>query len=160
MHLRTLEPSTATLVVLIEEMVNHFLRIRECADQEEEQRLRLMISSHLDDGEFARLLFEKVDGLVRPLFTSSLESAIASGDAVRVGNVPANLFWFAHHAVMMLVLTNMPPTPTCDYGDPADLKRQICDFILRGIGVTDAAIAFNRNRSLAQAAPAISRESA
>ena len=164
MHLRSLEPSTATLVTLMQEMACHFLSINDSNDQEEEQRFRLMISSHLDDGEFARLLFEKIDGLLQPIFTASLERAIAAGDAVRIGNDPANLFWFAHHTLMMLVLTNMPPMPTRDFGDSAALERQVCEFVLRGIGVNDAAIAFNRNRSLpsldGKDAPAISRESA
>ena len=52
-----LEPSTETLVVLIRTMVRHFLHASDVPDQEEAQRLRLMITSQLDDGEFARLLY-------------------------------------------------------------------------------------------------------
>ena len=51
-------------------------------DQEEAQRLRLMATSHLDDGEFARLLYDKVGNLIGPVFAASLESAVAAGDAV------------------------------------------------------------------------------
>src|SRR3978361_724567 len=46
-------PSTATLVILIRGMVQHFMRSPGAPDQEDEQRMRLMILSHLDDGEFA-----------------------------------------------------------------------------------------------------------
>ena len=57
-HLLGLEPSTATLVELVRGMVGHFMQIRR-TDEEEAQRLRLMTTSHLDDGEFARLLYDK-----------------------------------------------------------------------------------------------------
>src|SRR6266487_5966103 len=50
-----LEPSTATLVELVKEMVRHFRQVSDAPDQEEAQRLRLTVTSHLDDGEFARL---------------------------------------------------------------------------------------------------------
>ena len=50
--------------------------------EEEAQRLRLMTTSHLDDGEFARLLYDKVGGLIGPVFAASLERAVAAGDAV------------------------------------------------------------------------------
>src|SRR6201997_5652402 len=68
-----LKPSTSTLVVLIREMVRHFQQVADGPDQEEAQRLRLMISSHLDDGEFARLIYEKIAGLIGSAFTASLE---------------------------------------------------------------------------------------
>jgi len=80
-----LEPSTETLVVLVRGMVGHFLSVPDAPDQEEAQRLRLMVSSHLDDGEFARLLFEKIGALIAPVFTTSLERAVAAGDAAKVG---------------------------------------------------------------------------
>ncbi len=81
-HLLGQEPSTATLVELIRGMVRHFLDIADGPDQEEAQRLRLMVTSHLDDGEFARLLYDKIGELIGPIFAASLEAAIAAGDAV------------------------------------------------------------------------------
>ena len=82
-HLLGQEPSTATLVELVTGMVRHFLQISEGPDQQEAQRLRLMTTSHLDDGEFARLLYDKVGDLIGPVFTASLERAVAAGDASR-----------------------------------------------------------------------------
>ncbi len=75
------EPSTATLVELIRGMVEHFLHIADGPDQEEAQRLRLMATSHLDDGEFARLLYAKIEKLIGAVFVASLERAVAAGDA-------------------------------------------------------------------------------
>jgi len=143
-----LEPSTETLVVLIRCMVRHFQTVSEAPDQEEAQRLRLMVTSHLDDGEFARLIYEKVGGLLGPVFTASLERAVAAGDAARIGSEPMNLFWFAHHAVLMATLTRMPSVPCLSYGKSADLERQLCEFILRGIGLNEAAIASYLDREL------------
>ena len=145
-HLLGQGPSTATLVELVQGMVGHFMQITD--DEQEAQRLRLMTTSHLDDGEFARLLYGKVGDLIGPVFTSSLESAVAAGDASRIGSEPLNLFWFAHHTVMMAALAKLPAVPCLTYGNAADLERQLCEFILRGIGLNEAAIASHLDREL------------
>ncbi|ABD87211.1 TetR/AcrR family transcriptional regulator [Rhodopseudomonas palustris] len=143
-----LEPSTQTLVVLVRGMVAHFLHVSEVPDQEDAQRLRLMMSSQLDDGEFARLLYQKVGALIGPVFTASLDRAVLSGEASRVGREPLNLFWFAHHTVLMAGLSRLPTTPCLSYDDAIDLERQICEFILRGIGLNEAAIAAHMDRDM------------
>jgi hypothetical protein len=107
-----------------------------------------MVTSHLDDGEFARLIYEKIGKLIGPVFTASLERAVAVGDASRVGNNPLNLFWFAHHTVLMMALARLPSVPCLSYGDAADLERQICEFILRGIGLNEAAVVSQLDREL------------
>lgn len=135
------EPSTATLIELVKGMVGHFVAVSDGSDQEEAQRMRLMTTSLLDDGEFARLLYDKIGGLIGPVFTASIESAVAAGDAARIGDDPLNLFWFAHHTVLMAALTRLPAVPCLAYGDAVDLERQLTQFILRGIGLTEAAIA-------------------
>jgi TetR/AcrR family transcriptional regulator, transcriptional repressor of aconitase len=143
-----LEPSTRTLVVLIREMVRHFQQVADAPDQQEAQRLRLMVTSHLDDGEFARLIYEKIGALIGPVFTASLERAVEAGDAARIGGAPLNLFWFAHHTVLMATLARLPSVPSLSYGNAADFERQICEFILRGIGLTEAAVASHLDREL------------
>jgi AcrR family transcriptional regulator len=148
-RLLELPPSTRTLVVLILEMVNHFQDVQSMPDQEEAQRVRLMLASHLDDGEFARLIYGKIGELIGPAFEASLKRAIEAGDAREVGREPMNLFWFAHHTLLMATLTHLPTTPCLSYGDAAGARRQLCEFILRGIGVNEAAIAFYLDRDLA-----------
>jgi TetR/AcrR family transcriptional regulator, transcriptional repressor of aconitase len=143
------EPSTDTLVVLIREMVRHFQTVAEAPDQQEGQRLRLMITSHLDDGEFARLIYDKIGNLIGPAFAASLQRAIEAGDASRVGDEPLNLFWFAHHTVLLATLTRLPSVPCLTYGNAADPERQLCEFILRGIGLNEAAIVAHLDRVLA-----------
>ena len=70
-------------------MVGHFMHISDGPGEEEAQRLRLMTTSHLDDGEFARLLYAKVSDLIGSVFTASLESAVAAGDASMIGREAA-----------------------------------------------------------------------
>jgi hypothetical protein len=36
----------------------------------------------------------------------------------------------------MAALTRLPAVPCLSYGNAADLERQLCEFILRGIGLT------------------------
>jgi AcrR family transcriptional regulator len=145
-HLLGQEPSTATLVELVKGMVGHFMQLRNAPDQEEAQRMRLMVTSHLDDGEFARLIYDKVGKLIGPTFSASIERAVAAGDAKAIAGEPLNLFWFAHHTVLMAALTQFSATPCLAYGDAAATERQLCQFILRGIGLTEAAIATHLDR--------------
>jgi AcrR family transcriptional regulator len=147
-HLLGQEPSTATLAELVRGMVRHFMRITDVPDEQDAQRLRLMTTSHLDDGEFARLLYAKVGNLIGPVFTSSLDRAVAAGDASRIGSAPLNLFWFAHHTVLMAALARLPAVPCLSYGNAVDLERQLCEFILRGIGLNEAAIASHLDREI------------
>jgi AcrR family transcriptional regulator len=147
-RLLELKPSTETLVVLIREMVRHFRAVSDAPDQQEAQRLRLMITSHLDDGEFARLIYEKIGNLIGTVFIAALERAIEAGDASRIGSEPLNLFWFAHHTVVMSTLVRLPSMPCLAYGDAAGVERQLCEFILRGIGLNETAVAFHLDREL------------
>ena len=100
-----------------------------------------MTTSHLDDGEFARLLYAKVGDLIGPVFIASLDRAVEAGDASRIGSDPLNLFWFAHHTVLMAALSRIPAVPCLSYGNAPDLERQLCEFLLRGIGLHEAALA-------------------
>jgi AcrR family transcriptional regulator len=151
-HLLGQEPSTATLVELVCGMVGHFVTIASGSDEEEAQRLRFMTTSHLEDGEFARLLYAKISDLIGPTFVTSLERAIAAGDATPISGEPLNLFWFAHHTVLTAALTRLPVVPCLEYGDAADLERQLCQFILRGVGLTETAIASHLDRALSPTA--------
>ena len=160
-HLLGQEPSTATLVELVRGMVGHFVNISNGSDQEEAQRLRFMAASHLEDGEFARLMYAKIADLIGATFVTSLERAVEAGDAAEIGGEPLNLFWFAHHTVLTAALTRLPVTPCLEYGDIAVLERQLCQFILRGIGLSETAIASHLDRALSSTpGQSVARESA
>jgi len=160
-HLLGQEPSTATLVELVRGMVGHFVNISNGSDQEEAQRLRFMAASHLEDGEFARLMYIKIADLIGATFVTSLERAIEAGDAAEIGGEPLNLFWFAHHTVLTAALTRLPVMPCLEYGNAAVLERQLCQFILRGIGLNEAAIASHLDRALSSTpGQSVAKESA
>jgi hypothetical protein len=82
------------------------------------------------------------------VFTASLARAVKAGDALRIGHEPLNLFWFAHHTVLMATLARLPPVPSLCYGNAAGLERQLCEFILRGVGLNETAIASHLDRDL------------
>src|SRR6202008_1099320 len=54
-------PSAAAPVELIRVMRQHVLEITDGPEKEEPQGRRRMATSHLDDGEFARLLYAKIE---------------------------------------------------------------------------------------------------
>jgi AcrR family transcriptional regulator len=139
-RLLKLEPSTETLVTLVREMVGHFVAVKTMSNRDKAERLRLTASSHLDDGEFARLLFEKIGSLIAPLFEASIEQAVAAGDAERVGTEPINLFWFTHHLLHTVALTRLPEKSSLIYPEDDIFARQLSDFILRGLGLRPAVL--------------------
>jgi len=147
-RLQALEPSTETLVYLVREMTGHFLRAVDHPDEEDFQRMKLLISSHLEDGEFARLLYEKISDIIGPIFTTSLERAVASGDASPTSGNPINMFWFAHQMIHMVALTQIPAIPSLSYGNTETLKRQVCEFVLRGLGLKERVVAAQLDRAL------------
>src|SRR5262249_28464093 len=53
-------PSPATLIELVRGMVGLFVNISNGPDQGEAQRLPFMAATHLEAGEFARLLYAKI----------------------------------------------------------------------------------------------------
>jgi AcrR family transcriptional regulator len=146
-RLQSLQPSTATLVHLIREMVRHFLQAVEHPDDDSFQRMKLLSSSYLEDGEFARLLYRKIGEIVGPIFVASLEKAVEAGDAVASMGDPINLFWFSHQMMHMIALTRIPKTAPLLYSNGEDLERQICEFTLRGLGLKEHAFATYLDRT-------------
>ncbi|MGH6818001.1 MAG: TetR/AcrR family transcriptional regulator [Methylovirgula sp.] len=142
-RLRALPPSTGTLVVFVQGMINWFLA--EPGPAERNEKLRLMLSSLLEDGEFAQILFDKIEQLVAPIFIDSLVQAIKTGDAASSKTSPRDLFWFLHHTLCTLAAVFLPQAPPLAYPAAAQLEREIREFLLRGIGLTNSAIAAHAN---------------
>src|SRR6516162_7532069 len=139
-RLATLEPATATLVHMTTFMVRYFL-LGGVDRAEIETRLRLVLHSFLEDGEYARELFDTIFSRVHPLFSASVEAATAAGDLAGGAIASANRFWFGHHVAAMMAFVVLPGRACIAYeGAAADLVEEASRFILRGIGMTDAAI--------------------
>src|SRR5262245_24589940 len=101
-RMATLEPSTLTLVQMTRFMVRYFLLGAGGDRAELATRLRLVVHSFLEDGEYARELFDRIFERVHPLFEASIEAATAAGD-LKAGPIgSANGFWFGHHVAAMV----------------------------------------------------------
>ena len=141
-RLALLEPSTLTLVRMARMMVRHFLRLAEADRGELDTRLRLLLHSCLEDGDYARELFDRIFERVHPLFAASIAAAAAQGDLDPGILAPQNGFWFGQHVAAMIAFNFLPGRSCVAYSGTLDrLADEACWFILRGIGLRDEAIA-------------------
>jgi AcrR family transcriptional regulator len=139
--LAALDASTTTLVRMTHFMVRYFLLGGRADRTELDTRLRLVLHSFLEDGEYARELFDHIFARVHPLFAASLEAARAAGDLTIDLNGSANRFWFGHHVAAMVAFVLLPDRASIPYqGTLEGLADEASRFILRGIGMKDAAI--------------------
>ena len=151
--LASLPASSATLVCMTRFMVWRFLAGSEAERADLDPRLRLVLHSCLEDGAYARELFEAVSAQVMPFFTASFDAAVAAGDVVSTPGAIANHFWFAHHIAAMMAFASLPGQSCVPYeGTLEALVDEASHFILRGIGMSDAAIAANRETFPGEAA--------
>jgi TetR/AcrR family transcriptional regulator, transcriptional repressor of aconitase len=140
--LAALPPSTTSLVQMTHFMVRYFLLGDGAERMELDARLRLILHSLLEDGEYARELFDRIFELVHPLFTASIGAAVAAGDLDPDVMDTTNRFWFGHHVAAMVAFVLLPGRAAIVYdGTPALLVEEASRFILRGIGLKDAVIA-------------------
>ena len=136
-----LEPSASTLVLLVHFLVSRIVDDSDLRDGEMTIQNRLMLRSHAEDGEFARLLLRRLATDWIPKVEECLRAAIASGEAVDAG-VPAKLgAWFTHHLAAHIMFCALPPHPVVAYGiSHGKLIEHAVGFALRGMGLKDQAI--------------------
>src|SRR5437764_6419699 len=145
--LATLQPSTETLVCIARFMMRRFVLGDEAERAELDPRLRLVLHSCLEDGDYARELFETVAERVVPLFSDAIAAAAAAGDlrpgaAVSSAGAAANRFWFAQHVAAMMAFAALSGRSCVPYrGSTEEVVDEAIGFVLRAIGMTDAAIA-------------------
>jgi len=142
-QLASLPASTAALVGMVRFMVRRCVPGSDVDRTELDPRLRLVLHSCLEDGDYVRELSEGVFARVVPFFAAFLDAAIAAGDVVPPpdGVSSANLFWFGHHIAAMIAIAALPGRSGVPYqGEPEALLEQASRFILRGIGMSDAVI--------------------
>jgi AcrR family transcriptional regulator len=140
-RLKALEPSASTLVLLV-----HFLLSKiegGCTSDDGDRGIlnRLMARSLAEDGEFARLLLQRVASEWVPKVEECIEAAVAAGEAAD-GPVHPNLrAWFGHHLAVMVALNSLATPSVVDYETPHDdLVEQSVWFALRGMGLKEEAI--------------------
>lgn len=135
------QPSTRTLVCLVFYLMRALILGLPKAAPEWDTRHRLMLNSLLHDGVFARLIYQNRFDCFCARIEDSLEAAIKSADAVEMPVTRANRARFAHHVGAWIAGVYLPNEPAMEYKRNRDqLLNEAMWFVLRGMGMTDAAI--------------------
>ncbi len=133
-------PSTATLVMGVAVLVQAVFPGIGSADSHDDTK-RLVTSSLLNDGQFAKAF---LDRNVRPwidLFADCLEAARAAGDLEEDAHAGKAELWFVHHLPNTLHLVSLSGGNVVDYGiSREELTASTVLFLLRGLGLKEAAI--------------------
>ena len=141
-----LEPSTSTLVHLVYYLVRLQVLGRPFGAIEWDTRQRLMVKSFLEDGAYARLMYQNRFEAFCTRIEACLDAAVKGGDAVRTPISPGNNARFAHHLSAWLALVHLPAKPAVYYKvSREELVHQAVWFILSGMGLRRNAIAAHYN---------------
>lgn len=139
--LAALPPTSKTLVCMVRFMVSRFVLGDDAQRAALDARLRLMLHSYLEDGAYAREFFAAIDARVVPMFAASLAAAAAAGELAADAGSAVNRFWFAQHVAAMMAFAILPERGCVPYqGSAEQFVEEASRFILRGIGMTEAAI--------------------
>jgi AcrR family transcriptional regulator len=139
-RLKSLEPSTSTLVLLVHFLVWVILSGKD-SPEEHAVPFRLMLRSLAEDGDLARVLLRPLAEEWVPKVEQCVAAAVAAGDAVPEPVLPGLGAWFAQHITATILLHRLPATPVVDYALPREqLVEQAVWFTLRGLGLRDEAI--------------------
>jgi len=140
--LTELEPSASTLVHLVYYLLRVLVLGQPTGAIKWNTRQRLMINSFLEDGTFARLLYKNRFDCFCEQMESCLDAAIAAGEAVGTPISRGNRARFAHHVGAWIALVHLPARPAIAYKvSREELLHEAIWFVLRGMGMTDKAIA-------------------
>ena len=144
--LTELEPSTSTLVHLVYYLMRAVILGLPAGPIEWETRYRLMANSFLEDGAFARLIYKNRFNAFCSHIEDCLDAALAVGDAVKTPITRGNRARFAYHVGAWVGLVHLPKKPALDYKTSRQgLLDEATWFALRGMGLTDMAIATHYN---------------
>jgi AcrR family transcriptional regulator len=141
-----LEPSVAALVVMVHFTISHYAHNH---DANKAAMNTLMARSLLEDGEFARLTYEKFADAWRRKFVACLKQAAKSGDLASQALRGDLGMWFVQHVGFSLMLHNHPAVPVVHYKAPVEnLIEQASYFALRGLGLKDDVIGRHYNAKI------------
>ena len=140
------EPSTSTLVHILYYLLRTIVIGRPGDTISWEIKHRMTLNSCLEDGEFTRLLYENRFSCCFDKVQACLTAAEEAGDIVKSPISRQNRVRFAHHLAAMIAVNHLPKNPVIDYQvDREELLHQVVWFVLRGVGLTDKAIARHYN---------------
>lgn len=144
--LENLEPSASTLVHLVYFLMRALVLGQPVGMIEWDTRHRLMLKSFLEDGLYARLAYKNRFAEFVSRMAASLAAATAAGEAVASPISENNRACFAHSVGVWLAVVHLSGKPPMDFkARPEELLDQAVRFALRGMGMTDKAIATHYN---------------
>ena len=102
---------------------------------------RLLLTSLLEGGEFARMAFKAGPALVNRKIWACLAAAVAAGEAEPSPICPGLVGWLPNHVGLLLRLTLGANPPAIDYQIPREeVGRQALWFSLRGLGIKEEVL--------------------
>jgi AcrR family transcriptional regulator len=140
-RLKELEPGSATLVLMVLNLVSFFLGRTGAENEDLAIQDRLMLRSLAEDGEFARHVYAKLATNWLPGIVTCLRAATAAGDA-EPSPVQTDLAcWCVHSLTLMVHLLLLPVNPVVNFHVRRNaLVEQTVWFLLRGMGLKETAI--------------------
>ena len=140
------EPSTSTLVHIVYYLLRTIVMGKPGDTISWEVKHRMILNSCLEDGEFTRVLYENRFSCCFNKVEACLAAAEESGDIVSSPVGRQNRVRFAHHLAATIAINHLPKKPVIDYKvDREELLHEVTWFALRGLGLTDQAIARHYN---------------
>jgi AcrR family transcriptional regulator len=139
-RIRALEPSAATLVIMVHSLMAEL--VQSSSSHVDNGVLgRLGVRSLLEDGEFVRASLKAFASTWVVAFEECLKAAAKFGDLREFPMSHDLRAWFVHHIAFALMLHLYPKAPAIDYKVPKEtLIEQAVYFALRGVGLKDEAI--------------------
>ncbi|MDB6064120.1 MAG: transcriptional regulator [Pedosphaera sp.] len=145
-RLNDLKPSTSTLVHLVYFLMRALVLGRPAGTISWDTRHRLMLKSLLEDGAYARSLYNNRFEHFCSRMEACLDAATAAGDVVKSPVSKRNRAYFAQNFGAWLAILHLPGNPPIDYKVSSEaLLDQAVSFTLRGMGVTDKALKVHYN---------------
>lgn len=140
--LAALKPCASTLVYLVYYLMRAQITGKPAGKIDWDTRHRLMIKSFLEDGSYARVLYKSRFDCFCSVMESCLVAAEKAGEVVAGPVSRMNRVCFTHHVGAWVALAQLPANPPIDYKvSRPELLRQSVHFVLRGMGLTDKALA-------------------
>ena len=140
------EPSTSTLVHIVYYLLRTIVMGKPGDTISWEVKHRMILNSCLEDGEFTRVLYENRFSCCFRKVQACLAAAEEVGDVVNCPISRENRVRFAHHLAAIIAINHLPKRPVIDYKvDRESLLHEVIWFALRGLGLTDKAMAVYYN---------------
>lgn len=139
-RLESLEPSTASLVFLVHDLVSHVMAGPPDVD-EGQMFFRLILRSLMDKGDFTRLAIQGGPARWARKVEECIKAASRAGDVLERPVRASLAGWMVHQLITGIILHSLPGESVIDYGVPHDeLVKQVVWFCLRGMGLKEEAI--------------------